>query len=154
MTSRSNQRKQRNQIEIREEFVDGLLPGICKQSKSPEDNWVKYLKLAIAVCRLAEYDYLSKTSKKEWKDSAKAFLFGKNTIFATVCRLLSINLPMARMKLIAYKGANKYGDPIFEAISDEYIDQYNLKLSPTAQDIEGVLKEKGNGRRSSKRRKN
>jgi hypothetical protein len=100
--------KNKNTIELREGFIDQLLPGVkvTNHDKSKKD-WVKYLRISIAVIRLAEYDYLSSSDGPDWK-SAKAFLFGKNNLFSVVCNLLHINKNMARLKIISYKKSGPY----------------------------------------------
>jgi hypothetical protein len=130
-------RKEKNNVSIREEFINDLLPGISK-SGNKNENWVKYLRLAIAVVRLAEYDYISKNKTDEdWK-SAKRFLFGKNTLFTISCNLLKININMARIKLIASRKAGKVGDPIFESMTNEYTDKY-VSFNPTSKDIKDLF---------------
>lgn len=142
-------RKDKNSLSIRKGFIDSLLPD---PNSSKEDkkkfpyNWGKYLKLAIAVIRMAEYDYLSikNSSDDDWK-SAKIFLFGRNTLFSCVCHLMKINENMARLKLVAYKKAGKVGDPIFGCMSnDDSVDDIinnKTSLSTTSKEIEKILEE-------------
>jgi hypothetical protein len=134
-----SKRKEKNSVELRPDFVSGLLPGIqTEDKKEPPKDWLKYFRIAISVIRLAEYDYLDGSDEEAWK-SAKVFLFGRNTLFTQVCEMFNINTNMARMKLIAYKKAHKTGDPIFESISKEYADKYSLALSPTSKDIQEII---------------
>jgi hypothetical protein len=129
-------------IELREGFVEELLPGINEVHENTRiKDWVKYLRIAIAVIRMAEYDYLSKKSNKEDWDSAKAFLFGKNNLFTCVCDLMKINKNMALIKIISYKRADMMGDPIFSSILSEYTERDGLNLSPTSEDINKVISE-------------
>ncbi len=75
------------EVNIGEDFVLRLFPGIDKQSEDNSNkDWIKYLRIAIAVIRLAEYDYLSNKDGEDWK-SAKAFLFGGNPMFSVVCQM-------------------------------------------------------------------
>jgi hypothetical protein len=139
MTQRyHSKRKKRNSVNVQEGFIDNLLPGVNKVHKTKQEHWVKYLRLAIAIIRMAEYDYLSRSDPKTWK-TAKVFLFGKDPLFLSVCKMLSINHNMAKLKLIAYRKAEKYGDPIFECISSEYADKYTIRLNPTSKDIKEVF---------------
>lgn len=144
ITTSPSKRKEKNTVSLSNDFVESLLPGIAtgpKTSSRREENWIKYLRLSIAVIRLAEYDYLNRKKNGNWQ-SAKRFLFGRDTLFGVVCKLMKIDPKMARMKLIATRKAGTIGDPIFESISNEYLDTDTLNLNPTAADIQKIIGDK------------
>jgi hypothetical protein len=133
--------KARNNTELQGDFFDHFLPGVhIIDSDKPAKDWVKFLRISIAAIRLAEYDYLSSQTGKDFQ-TAKAFLFGKNNIFSTVCTLLKINQNMALLKIISFKKSGIVGDPIFSSLASEWTEKESLILNPTSEDIDNVWKE-------------